>query len=530
MTTAVWDEYQSAPRTLRLAPLIATSLFVIVTLSRIAIRYSHFGALYLEDDAYYYTVIAHHIAQSGLSTFDGQTLTNGYHPLWLGLLVLQDLVVGPSNAVTIGIELCLATAALWLFLGSFRSSSVLFQITFAAVYATLAWPMIVKGMEVSLFLFALAIFMRAAIRSSEGQGSAILLGLTACFCIGARIDAAVFVVPIMLLVAGRPRRILALLPVALAGAAYAIFNFKTFGVALPISGEVKSMGGLQLNHALLDQVKSFWNQTGALKGTVEFLNSFVGRPILIFGLALLCLLASARTWTVWAIGLGYLAGFLLFALKLAVFSSWVIWPWYSFPTLIGLFVIFLAIDRHLAKTTIKFDRRVEAVAVLAVLAASGWQARSYATRLEQSFEVINIKTVSTLAPIFNGERVAMGDRAGSFAEHYAGPLTQLEGLVNDKAYFEKLRRTEDIKPLLCARGVHYVLAYQPDLGRYETTTISVLRPSLTQYPSPKLTFAQSDEVGRVFDLSQYDNRSFDEGDNYLYAWRLSGCPETGSGQ
>ncbi len=127
MTTAVWDEFQSAPRAVRLAPLIATGLFVIVTLSRLAIQYVHFGALYLDDDAYYYTVIARNIAQSGLSTFDGQTLTNGYHPLWLGLLVLQDLAVGPSNDVTIGIELCLATAALWLFLGSFRTSSVCFK-------------------------------------------------------------------------------------------------------------------------------------------------------------------------------------------------------------------------------------------------------------------------------------------------------------------------------------------------------------------------------------------------------------------
>ena len=458
MATAVWDEFQSAPRTVRLAPLIATGLFVIITLSRLAIQYSHFGALYLDDDAYYYTVIARNIAQSGLSTFDGQTLTNGYHPLWLGLLVLQNLVTGPSNEVTIGIELCLATAALWLFLGSFRTSSVLFQIIFAAVYAALAWPMIAKGMEVSLFLFALAIFMRAAIRSSEGKGSAILLGLAAGFCIGARIDASVFIVPILLLVAGSWRRLLlAFLPVALAGAAYAIFNLKVFGVALPISGEVKSLGGLQLNHALIDQITSFWHQSSTIKGAVAFFNSFVGRPILIFCLAVLCLIALARTWTVWAIGLGYVIGFVLFSLKLVAFSSWVVWPWYAFPALIGLFVIFLAVDRRLCEITVKLDRRIEALAILVVLTASGWQLWSYAAKPGQNFESINLKAVAAFASLFNGERVAMGDRAGSFGGHYAGPVTQLEGLVNDKAYFEKLRRTEDIKPLLCARGVRYAL-------------------------------------------------------------------------
>ncbi len=154
--------------------------------------------------------------------------------------------------------------------------------------------------------------------------------------------------------------LLALLPVALAGAAYAIFNLKVFGVALPISGEVKSLGGLQLNHALIDQIAVFLHGSRIL---AVFLNTFIGRPILLFCLTVLFLIALARTWTVWAIGLGYLIGFLLFSLKLVAFSSWVIWPWYSFPTLIGFFVIFLAIDRRLCRSTFKLDRRVEALAV-----------------------------------------------------------------------------------------------------------------------------------------------------------------------
>ena len=37
--------------------------------------------LFAEDDAYYYLVIARNIAHSGVSTFDQQSLTNGYHPL-----------------------------------------------------------------------------------------------------------------------------------------------------------------------------------------------------------------------------------------------------------------------------------------------------------------------------------------------------------------------------------------------------------------------------------------------------------------
>jgi len=40
-----------------------------------------------EDDAYYYFKIARQVVESGRSTFDGRTQTNGYHPLWMALLL-----------------------------------------------------------------------------------------------------------------------------------------------------------------------------------------------------------------------------------------------------------------------------------------------------------------------------------------------------------------------------------------------------------------------------------------------------------
>lgn len=43
---------------------------------------------YLASDAFYYLTVARNWAQTGLSTFDGTYLTNGYHPLWQWLLTL----------------------------------------------------------------------------------------------------------------------------------------------------------------------------------------------------------------------------------------------------------------------------------------------------------------------------------------------------------------------------------------------------------------------------------------------------------
>ena len=43
---------------------------------------------YLASDSFYYFTVARNWAQTGLSSFDGTYLTNGYHPLWQWSLTL----------------------------------------------------------------------------------------------------------------------------------------------------------------------------------------------------------------------------------------------------------------------------------------------------------------------------------------------------------------------------------------------------------------------------------------------------------
>lgn len=524
MTIAVRGDAQILPRELKRATAASCGVFAVIICLRLALQYLHAGTLYLEDDAYYYTVIARNISSTGVSTFDSQTLTNGYHPLWLLLLVAQDLTVGGSPYATVLIELSLTTVGLWLFLASFRTKAVLFQITYAVAFALLAWPMIVKGMEVSLLIFALGLFTTLAVDRCEGQNNAVALGLATVLSTGARIDAAVFVIPTLLLVSGSVRRALpALVPLVFVGAVYAEANMYVFGLPFPVSGSIKSLGGLQLNRALLDQAGRFWNGPAKLTEALAFLNSFIGRPLVVFALAALVLAVVERRWKSRPLCLGYALGFLLFAFKLVALSSWAVWPWYSFSTIIGLSALFHVVDDYVWTNAVRLDPRLEIAATALVLLLAGWQIRQAAARTEPSFEPVNLEAIAKFSPVFNGARVAMGDRAGSFAAHYAGPVTQLEGLVNDSTYLLAIQRQADIKPLLCSRGVRYVLSYQKDLGHYETTTVAALKHTLTHLPSPTLTFSHADEVGRISDLSRYENSAQDDGDDYLYAWRLSGC-------
>ena len=71
--------------------------------------------------------------------------------------------------------------------------------------------------------------------------------------IAARLDAAFFVLP-MLLVApvSGAARLKATALIGACGLAYAVANQAIFGTWLPVSGSIKSLGGLQLNRAMLD--------------------------------------------------------------------------------------------------------------------------------------------------------------------------------------------------------------------------------------------------------------------------------------
>ena len=62
---------------------------------------------WVADDAFYYLQTAQHIAQSGVSTFDGVTRTNGYHPLWMLCCTLLALVFH-DKAALLRAALCLA--------------------------------------------------------------------------------------------------------------------------------------------------------------------------------------------------------------------------------------------------------------------------------------------------------------------------------------------------------------------------------------------------------------------------------------
>jgi hypothetical protein len=484
------------------------------------------GGLFVEDDAWYYIVVARNLAHSGVSTFDGQALTNGYHPLWLALLSLQHLLFGSSLFITLILEAALLALGAWLQLRAGPARQGLAHAAFIIVFALLFGSIGLDGMEVALLIFCVGLFV-AAIRRAQAGGSngGLLLGLAAAACVGARIDSAFFILPALIAVpASRRVRLTAGLVLAALGLVYAIVNLVVFGAAMPLSSTIKSLGGLQINQPLLDQLNAPFDLKRHLVFYEITLGAMVFSPLLL-RVAKPGTLARTLAW-------GAAVGGWIYLAKLFLLSSWRVWPWYNFAVLFPMLAAYYVLsaraepwlDRLQARFARTRARRIEfIVAIAGLIVLSGLAGLMLRRPLDHDngFATLNHLAVARYGARLGGARVAMGDRAGSFAAEYAGSVVQLEGLVNDKAYMAALAQGGDLRPLLCRRGVAYIVDYEGDLGAYDRFRVPALRPNLTQFKSAYLDVWRSDEVGRVADPAIYDNRGEGGvGDNSLYIWRL----------
>jgi hypothetical protein len=136
----------------------------------LAVALSDFGTLarngFLYDDSFYAFQIARNIAHGIGPTFDGVHLTNGFQPLYVGLLVPIFLFAGDDPALPVHLALVMsvlftmATALLLYRLIARRASLV------AAGVATVAWvvsPIVTRqsanGLETALAVFMLALVL-----------------------------------------------------------------------------------------------------------------------------------------------------------------------------------------------------------------------------------------------------------------------------------------------------------------------------------------------------------------------------------
>ncbi|WP_171061588.1 hypothetical protein [Rhodococcus zopfii] len=436
----------------------ATALACVLALIRIllvVISPYHRAVGLFDDDAFYYFGIARNIAEGHGSTFNGLDTTNGYHPLWL-LVLMPIFAVTRGHAALVAVTLVsslvfVASARLVDRLGTATGRPILFTVSAVPLFVlgTSGPSYWYSGMETGLLLLSL---LALAVIYTESEGfratwfgpkHALTAGLVVIVVVFCRLDA---VIPMAVLgvVAvigwfrsgrGWMRSAVCFLgPGAICLTVYMVFNERLFGTPLPVSGQAKALGGAGLNP---QPIRQFLTEP-----TLFGQHTFLGAFCMAIAVGLMFSRPRGRIADAARFGTIVLIGGVLTVVYYAVTSSWTLWPWYFYAApLASALMLPALIASPTARVRMPMRRILIGAIVLStvlVAAANAVRAAQGTTRsafVEVAPEVA--AAVDSLRPL--GAPIAMGDRAGSLGFHMNRPLVHLEGLVNSSTYLEALR-------------------------------------------------------------------------------------------
>lgn len=452
------------------------------------------------DDFYYYLVVAKNFVGSGRLSFDGITVTNGFHPLYMVVLVgLVKLAGGTGGLFFFLLALLLLAACVATIEIFFRLATRLFPgspyIPAVAVLVTLESVRgIVWAMETSFTipLYLLTIYL---LRKDEQltPGRSAALGFVCCLLILSRLDSALFLILatglLVMFHRGALRlsvRSIAMFAVGgLAAPAYFLVNLRLTGRLMPVSAQAKHM----------KEVFAFrWSLLRDLLGNEAGAVALVLTP-----LAIILLLAMGRKLIERRLDrLVLLAVFgfpVLFYWLLALRSDWILHAWYYYPlaTSIGLSLL-LVFEATRQRWPVFGNSRLPRLAMAAACALTLLLAGRLAYQRTLGFSQTDFSIYDTavrLATITQGQQgvYAMGDRAGLTALLLSRPVVQLEGLIADQKMVDHIRHRDSLNQVLKEYGVQRLILSIQHPVEDEASCARVAIPDRIQAGdlSPKMT-------------------------------------------
>jgi len=221
------------------------------------------SAGHVKDDAFFYSVLVDRYAEAGMFTLDGTMSTNGFQPLWMGLLLILRGLVDDLSSFELVRQLSwfsyvlFCATATW-FVSQGGSWPALVRSVVLAAFLLLNRSFqdaLVEGLEPPLALLVLTLSLlflaplTKKLRSAEADSraqlvSACLLGFAGALVFLARTDlfwlTCLLVVWTYWLSGRRPLAAIALgLSAALLVLPYLYWNWSDQGSLVPVSGRVK---------------------------------------------------------------------------------------------------------------------------------------------------------------------------------------------------------------------------------------------------------------------------------------------------
>lgn len=409
----------------------------------------------LADDAYYYAGLADSFVRTGRPSFDGVYATDGYHPLWMAVIVALRACLGRSNALLLAIvatcgALCVLTVDRLARAGDRLGSA--WPVPIAAVAGFLVALIGLAGMEVALWFALWAELLRRDAGGPIGEPvEGARRGLLAAALALSRLDSGLFVMLWLLpTVLRTPRRAwiglgVGLVPLPL----WLVAHAWRFGAWVPISGEAKGLGG------------PGWPSSETWASFVDFdgVGALIVQPGLALG-ALAAVWVGTRGPRVAVVEATLAFAPLFYAVHL-VRSDWPWWFWYAFAALAAGTVGAMVVSRGAPGPLVRVPASVVG-GVFAIWAAI-YTALHVAVPPREDAR-IGPALASAMAGAVGGEPglIGMGDYAGTPAWVLDRPVLQLEGLVADDGVLEALRGRAPLADLLERRGVKFYVG-EPSL-------------------------------------------------------------------
>jgi hypothetical protein len=481
--------------------LAAVTLTAIVTVTIPLV--SHHILAYFADDFFYYLQIAHNLADHGRSTFDGTTLTNGYHPLWL-LLITALYLCGGDHAVFFGVAVftVAATASTYLFTQKIlerHSIGSPMAAFWAAWVALFALSMERTGMEVILAVPALLGFVLFVDGEEylETPRGVVGAGVLAALVILSRLDTVLLLVLYCagllvskhraLLVRRIPWILTGLLPVFL----YAASNLWFFGSLGPVSSSAKH---LQAHYVFSAKtLESLFYPLGLV--AMAFL---IPAILLILAAAVYGMVRREQPMLFWVM----LIFTPVYLAVLSVSSDWGLWIWYRYPFIVSAIAGLLLLREALRGWSLTQYALPAAAFALCALFCVGLRKPPLNTQIVNL--ALELKDFASTHPGIYG----MGDAAGTPAVVMGQPIVQLEGLVMDKKFLANVREQRNLLDVLRDYGVQYYVSTNAELaanGCFDLSEPKVAGPRsphmrATLCRAPAKYFTSGEYAVWVFDL------------------------------
>jgi len=422
----------------------------------------------LPDDAFYYFGVASNIAQGLGPTFDGLNATNGYHPLWMLVLVLLFKFAAGSAPLITPIKAALLLQVAMNAVTAFLVARVLARFTastWTRSFGMVIWMLnpfllyeTLNGLETSLALLLFAFFFMLALRVEEGKpiGGHWFIGIVGGCMTLARLDMGLYVFVFLVWILARhgwkngwPKAALSSAFAAFPVLPYFAWNLFNFRMLLTSSSGAETL----INHVLIVQdhgtstfqflkaiiynsqyeLDYFFRSTGMYSLGAGFIGAFSA-------LSLTGSIRIPRRLREIPVALALFTGFVLLFIADASIR-WTARSWYfvSFEMFLSILVVIVA---DILFRNINYKRTSASILLALVLFSFyvDWSKNLRTVNNERAGQ----KTLRDAAEWMN-ENLPKGAVRGSFTAGIQGyfstsPLIDLDGLVSNTAYAAMKKR------------------------------------------------------------------------------------------